>query len=113
MTSNSDHPADLWLMEELAKRGMSQLDLARKMDASPSEITKFKRGESSADMSIRIARALNVHHDEVLLLQGKITILARQLDHEAKEIGRIYQTLPEAKRQQLYNFARFLRGDAL
>lgn len=64
-------PFGRWLMDRLEERQMKRADLARKLDVFSGNISRWLyRSNPETDMSVRIAQALMLPLDDVLLAAG-------------------------------------------
>ena len=103
-----------WLSQELAARGMSQNELARRADISRPLITRALNGDMpvSADTCIKIAAVFDMPPVDLLALAGILPDNTSQnsiADPVVKAITDIAADLPPAQREKLLVFARFLK----
>lgn len=65
------HPGDA-LREELKERGISQKDLAKQMDYSPTQLNEVIKGKRSmnSDLAFKLEQALGIPHSVWMNLQS-------------------------------------------
>jgi transcriptional regulator with XRE-family HTH domain len=93
------------LQEIRADAGLSQTALAREIETSQSAISQMENGERqpSFDMLRRLARALGVSPAHLL---GEDV---DELSEEEQVYFRQYRSLPDAAKQELRDYAEYLR----
>lgn len=101
-----------WLIEEMAKRGMSQADLARKTKLTTGGISNLVNQvrNPSPEALIAIAKAFDFPPEDVFRKAG-ILPEKHEIDQLSQEAEFLLAQMPEAKRQQAINFIRFLARD--
>ena len=101
-----------WVKTQLQKRHWSIRELARQSGISQPLISQVLSGKKapSVNFCYRIAKALDELPETLMRLANILPSLPEGSDDSATiELTEIARTLPEDKRKQLLDFARFLR----
>lgn len=95
-----------WLREELAHRGWSSADLARRSNLNKSHISRILRDRlPGTETLVKIAHALRLPADEVLRRAGHTTI-ARGTVKGQEELLSYFADMTSADRKRLIAIAR-------
>lgn len=96
-----------WLADELARRGWSHNELARRAGISQPNVSAIVKGQTpGCDFCIKIASALGEAPEKILRLAGVLPTLAD--DPTLAELQDLVQNLPLTKRKQALDFLRWL-----
>lgn len=96
-----------WLRNEIARQGLSQADIARRADISPSQVSRIINATStpSQDALSAIARALRLPPDEIYRQAGLLPPIPNN-DAEIAELDHIARQLNNDNKYELVRFAR-------
>ena len=102
----------LWLLEELAKRDMSQSDLARACNITTAQISRIISGERNASTKslTSIAQALKLPVDLVFEKAGLLPANS-ELSPLQRKIMDIVKQLPDSGHQALFLFLEGWTGE--
>ena len=99
-----------WLLAEIAARGWSGNELARRTGVSSSAMSNLlnRQNRPAWETCIGIASALGYPPELVLRKAGLLPPWAGQDDQAIQEVREIMRRLPDDRRQQLREYAWFL-----
>ena len=94
---------------KLAEHGMTQTELAERVGVSQTQISSYLRGKRrpSPETCVRLAEALAVPVDEVLILAGHRPPLAADGDMELKELVEILRQIPSDQRPPIRDYLQW------
>ena len=99
-----------WLYAELADRGWSNSELARRVGVTPSAMSRItnRQTQPSFETCIGIAQALGYPPEQVLRKAGLLPPWPGHDDKAIQEVRELMRRLPDDRRQQLREYAWFL-----
>lgn len=101
----------MWLRRQLQRREMRQADLARRVGTSPGTVSSWVNGQRVPDPAScdRIADALGVDVDEVLMLAGHRPRIEEEESQEVRDLAALMRGMPAHVRRQVVEFAEWHR----
>ena len=102
----------VWLSQEIARRGWSHTELAKKASVSRPLVSRILSGDmpASADFCIKVAQALGESPEKVLRLAGILPAAPPATptdDSILQELVELARNLPSKDRKELLKYARF------
>lgn len=99
-----------WLLSELASRGWSNSELARRSGVTPSAMSRLinRQTQPSWETCLGIAKALGYPPEQVLRKSGLLPELTGQDDQAIQEVREVMRGLTDTGRRQVLSFALFV-----
>lgn len=105
-TGTSENSLGPWLGQKLYQHRMTQTELASRVGVNQTQISSYLKGKRrpSSETCKRLAEALSVPVDEVLIVAGHRPPLVADGDMELKEMVEVLRQIPTDQRESIKSY---------